>query len=226
MLIWGITIWCFFSLLSDTNWNDLLQKSIYLTNNRKVNLSQTIVLKQYDDQAFEQLFKAHYKALHAYANMILKDLELAEELVQNLFLRFWEKRELLNVQTSIKAYLYKCIYNDSLNYLKHERVKEKYQDFAQHAMEQLSESAAAKVEMTELKQQLSIALNELPEQCRTIFQLSRFEELKYREIAEQLGISIKTVENQMGKALRILRVKLVDFLVLVIVLIYYRDFLN
>jgi len=156
--------------------------------------------------------------------MILKDLELAEELVQNLFLRFWEKRELLNVQTSIKAYLYKCIYNDSLNYLKHERVKEKYQDFAQHAMEQLSESAAAKVEMTELKQQLSIALNELPEQCRTIFQLSRFEELKYREIAEQLGISIKTVENQMGKALRILRVKLVDFLVLVLVLIYYRIF--
>ena len=191
-----------------------------------MNLSQTIVLKQYDDEAFEQLFKAHYKALHAYANMILKDLAHAEELVQNLFLRLWEKRELLNVQTSVKAYLYKCIYNDSLNYLKHEKVKEKYQDFAQRSMDNLSESAAAQIEMNELLQQLNIALNELPEQCRTIFQLSRFEELKYREIAEQLGISIKTVESQMGKALRILRFKLVDFLVLVLVLIYYRDFLN
>ncbi|MNV92364.1 RNA polymerase sigma factor SigV [compost metagenome] len=89
------------------------------------------------------------------------------------------------------------------------------------------ESASAKVEHSELEVQLRAALIELPEQCRTIFQMSRFEELKYREIAEQLGISSKTVENQIGKALRILRLKLADFLTLVLLgLMYYKDFLN
>lgn len=180
-----------------------------------------------DIDAFEQLFKTYYKALHAYANLILKDLEVAEEIVQNLFLKFWEKRELLNAQTSIKAYLYKCIYNDSLNYLKHEKVKTKYQDHTKQSASIFSDAADEKLTAKELQHRLIAVLNELPEQCRTIFQLSRFEELKYREIAEQLGISIKTVENQMGKALKILRISLADFLSwVVLALMYYRDFLN
>jgi RNA polymerase sigma-70 factor (ECF subfamily) len=78
------------------------------------------------------------------------------------------------------------------------------------------DSAAKKVLAGELEKKLRKALNELPEQCRIIFQLSRFEELRYREIAEKLGISVKTVENQMGKALKLLRVKLVDFLPLLL----------
>lgn len=181
----------------------------------------------YNDELFEQLFKAHYKALHAYATTILKDIDIAEEVVQNLFLKFWEKRELLSIATSIKAYLYKCVYNDSLNYLKHENVKLKHQNFTVYTMDTSSEPASAKAELTELETKLRAALNELPEQCRTIFQLSRFEELKYKEIAEQLGLSIKTVENQMGKALKILRIKLVDFLILVLLgLVSFKDFLS
>lgn len=190
--------------------------------------------EQYNDRAFEQLFKAHYKALHAYAFVILRDDDTAEEIVQNMFLKFWEKRDLLNVQTSVKAYLYKCVYNDSLNYLKHQKIKTKYQDFAAYTMNTEHEPASARVELTELELKLREALNDLPEHCRTIFQMSRFEELKYREIAEQLGISIKTVENQMGKALKILRIKLVDFIALLAVLTlpladlvkYFRGFLN
>ncbi|MCJ0743165.1 RNA polymerase sigma-70 factor [Pedobacter montanisoli] len=181
----------------------------------------------YNDSAFEQLFKANYKALHAYAHMILKDEETAEEIVQSMFLKLWEKRYLLETQNSVKAYLYRCIYNDSLNFLKHEKVKVKYQDFTVHTMDTHSLSASHKIELSELQNQLKKALNELPEQCRTIFQLSRFEELKYKEIAEQLGISIKTVENQMGKALKILRSKLVDFMVLLLLgLGNYHDYLN
>jgi RNA polymerase sigma-70 factor (ECF subfamily) len=185
------------------------------------------IARQYDDEtAFEQLFKTHYNALHVYAQVILKDEDVAEEIVQGMFLKFWEKRGSLKIQ-SIKAYLYKCVYNDSLNYIKQEKTKSKYQDFTVHTMDTEHEPAAAKVELKELQQHLSEALNHLPEQCRTIFQMSRFEELKYREIADHLGLSIKTVENQMGKALKILRLKLADFLVFVLLgLWYYKDFFN
>lgn len=184
-------------------------------------------LQRYDDATFEQMFKTHYKALHAYANVMLKDDDLAEEIVQSMFLKFWEKRELLNIQSSLKAYLYKCVYHDCLNHLKHEKIKFKHQEFTQHTMDTYHESASAKAELTELEVNLGKALNELPEQCRTIFQMSRFEELKYREIADQLGLSIKTVENQMGKALRVLRLKLADFLTLILLgIMYYKDFLN
>mgnify|MGYP003575830131 CR=1 FL=1 len=189
---------------------------------------KTALLYQYDDKAFEQMFKAHYKELHSYANVMLRDEDTAEEIVQSMFLKFWEKRELLNVQTSIKAYLYKCVYNDSLNYLKHQKVKTKYQDFATYTMNDHHEAASSRIELTELQFKLQEALNELPEHCRTIFQMSRFEELKYREIAEQLDLSIKTVENQMGKALKILRLKLADFITLILpgIIMYYKDFFN
>ncbi|SMC95760.1 RNA polymerase sigma-70 factor [Pedobacter africanus] len=182
---------------------------------------------QDDDEAFEHLFKMHFKALHAYAIAILRDEDIAEEVVQNMFLKFWEKRELLNIQTSVKAYLYKCVYHDSLNLLKHEKIKTKYQDFATYTMNSHNEPASSKVETSELERQIGLALNELPEQCRTIFQMSRFEELKYREIADQLGLSVKTIENQMGKALKIMRLKLADFLSLILAgLMYYKDFFN
>jgi len=123
--------------------------------------------------------------------------------------------------------IYKCIHNDSLNYLKREKVKASYQDFTLRTMDTLSEPASARAELSELEVKINAALNELPEQCRTIFQLSRFEELKYREIADELGLSVKTVENQMGKALKLMRIKLADFLVLVLLsIMYYKDFLN
>ena len=87
--------------------------------------------------------------------------------------------------------------------------------------------ASARVEMNEFQSILNEAINELPEKCRTIFQMSRFEELKYREIAEKLGLSVKTVENQMSKALKILRLELSGFLVLFIaVLLYFKDLWN
>ena len=199
----------------------------------------TDTLTTYDDRAFEQMFKVHYKALHSYANVMLRDEDTAEEIVQSMFLRFWEKRSLLQIQTSIKAYLYKCVHNDSLNYLKHQTIKTKYQDYALQSMNDHHEPASSRVELNELESRLQEALKDLPEQCRTIFQMSRFEELKYREIAEQLGLSIKTVENQMGKALKILRIKLADFVTVIALiaatyatytlpqlLTYYKDLLK
>lgn len=200
-----------------------------MTRIKRLKLTEALSpnLQPYDDAAFEQLFKLHYKALHAYAFVILKDHAMAEEMVQGMFMKFWERRDLLQISSSIKAYLYKSIYNDCLNHLKHEKIKFKHQEYSMNSLPNHSEPASAKVEMNDLKTNLSIAMNDLPEQCRTIFQMSRFEELKYREIADQLGLSIKTVENQMGKALRILRLKLSDFLVLILLgIMYYKDFFN
>ena len=177
------------------------------------------LLMEGDEMAFEQVFKSHFKALHAYALTILKDQEAAEEIVQSLFLRLWEKKESLGIQNSLKAYLYRSVYNDSLNYLKHQKVKQKYQNHMVYRMKNETDNAANRVQLSELETQLQKALTQLPEQCRTIFQLSRFEELKYQEIADRLHLSVKTVENQMGKALKLLRLKLVDFLPLVLLML-------
>ena len=91
----------------------------------------------------------------------------------------------------------------------------------QHIGIDVTEHPSKKIQLKQLEQELEKAINALPEQCRTIFQLSRFEALRYKEIADRLQLSVKTVENQMGKALRILRTKLVDFLPLLIVFIQY-----
>lgn len=165
-----------------------------------------------ETETFEMLFKTHFKSLYAYAYTIVKDEMAAEEMVQNVFLRIWEKKGGVDIQTPALAYLYKSVYHESLNYLKHQKVKAAYQAHTVYQMKNQSDHASKKVMLSELQHQINRALNELPEQCRTIFQMSRFEELKYQEIADRLGLSIKTVENQIGKALKIMRIKLVDYL--------------
>lgn len=165
-----------------------------------------------NEYTFEGLFKEYYGALQAYAQTILIDEDIAEEVVQNMFLRVWENRRKIKVETSVKAFLYRCVHNDALNHIKHERVKLKYQEYSKSKAEDNLSAASSKLELSELELKIKTALNELPEQCRTVFQLSRFEELKYREIADQLGISIKTVENHMSKALKYLRIQLVEYI--------------
>lgn len=169
--------------------------------------------------AFEKVFKSHFKSLHSYAYTIVKDDALAEEMVQNVFCKIWERKGQLAIETSLTAYLYRAVYNESLNYIKHQKVKMAYQAHATYQMSHQTDSASKKILLGDLEQQLRKAMSELPEQCRTIFQMSRFEELKYQEIADRLGISPKTVENQMGKALKLLRSKLVDFLPLLLIVL-------
>ncbi len=177
-------------------------------------LAQQLVQK--DERAFEQVFKTHFKNLHAYACTIVKDSPAAEGIVQNVFLKLWDRGESLNISSSVTAYLYRAVYNESCNHIKHEKVKHSYSQYAQYSMrDSTKENTSDKVLISELETKIKTALNELPEQCRTIFQMSRFEELRYQEIADKLGLSIKTVEAQMSKALKILRVKLVDYLPLI-----------
>lgn len=168
-----------------------------------------------DERQFEALFKQHYNALYAYAFAVCKADDVAEEVVQEIFLKLWERRYDMQIHTSWKAYLYKAVYHESLNAIKHQKVRSRY------IGQQVTRDLPTVMEGDgELRKQLQVAMQRLPEKCRTVFQLSRFEELKYQEIANQLGISIKTVEAHMGKALKILRVQLADFLTCLLLIIY------
>ena len=163
------------------------------------------------EQEFEKVFKKHFKSLHAYACTIVRDDVMAEEMVQNVFCRLWEKTDQIQIRESLSGYLYRSVYHESLNYIKHLKVRATYQAYAVTQIENTN-NTAHHMELHELTEQLEIALKELPEKCRTIFQMRRFEELKYQEIADKLDLPVKMVENQMGKALRLLRIKLIDFL--------------
>nr|WP_282189232.1 RNA polymerase sigma-70 factor [Maribellus sp. YY47] len=159
-----------------------------------------------NELAFEKLFRQYYRPLCVFATRILQDYEMAEEVVQDFFVKLWERKEGFIVDTSVKNYLFRSVKNLSINVIKHEQIKLK------HAQQSIAEAEANdyKDHFLEVDLELAIekSINELPEKRREIFRLSREESLKYREIAERLNISIKTVEVQMGLAIKILREKL------------------
>lgn len=169
-------------------------------------------LQRGDVAAFDIVFRRWYEPLCHYACRLADgDMDEAEDLVQQAFVKLWEQHARLEVSWSLKSYLYKTVHNACLNRLRSRNVRSKYLDFnAQQldTMHTLPDDTSP-----ELLERFQRAMDSLPPQCRHIFELSRFETLKYREIADQLGISIKTVETQMGKALRVMRTQLADYLV-------------
>ena len=167
----------------------------------------------------EDAFRTHFEGLHRYAYTIVKDEMSAEEMVQNVFYKLWKNKDSLDISGTLAGYLYRSVHNECLNYVKHEKVKAAYRVHMARTMENLN-NAAEKLKLKELEEKLDKALRELPEQCRTIFQMSRFEQLKYLEIADRLGLSVKTVENQMGKALKILRTQLAEYLPVLLILLF------
>jgi len=183
-----------------------------------------VTLQAGDITAFEMIFKTYYQPLCNYAYSFVHDRDEAEEIVQATFLSVWEKKDNLTIHTGVKPYLYAMVRNAALNVLKHEKIKQQHATVELAVAERSVESVTRTVMASELEDRIYKALNKLPEQCRLVFKLSRFEELKYAEIAEQLNISIKTVENQMGKALKIMREQLKDYLPLLIV--FMNGFLN
>jgi RNA polymerase sigma-70 factor (ECF subfamily) len=171
-----------------------------------------------DEMAFEELFRLFYEALCRYAQNMVNEPELAEEIVQEMFVQLWEKRQSLDFHTGIRPYLYKAVHNRCLNQIQHQKVRILHQQEVLNTNSE-TEQPASRAEFSELKERFNQALLKLPEECRKVFKLSRENEFSYREIADFLGISIKTVENQMGKALRIMRDELKDFLPLISIVV-------
>ncbi|SDL01186.1 RNA polymerase sigma-70 factor, ECF subfamily [Catalinimonas alkaloidigena] len=167
-----------------------------------------------DEKTFEALFREHYGPLVQFATKYVGKDETAEELVQELFSTLWIKAEALEIRTSLKSYLFGAVRNACLNHLKHEKVKQAYTLHVQHGPTHAPELDF--LELEELKEKIEQAMDQLPEKCRAIFEMSRYEGKKYQEIADALQLSVKTVENQMGKALRILREALKDYLPLLV----------
>lgn len=166
-----------------------------------------------DIKEFELLFNEYYERLCYYAFQFIKDKDKAEDIVQELFAKLWIYRQELNVTSSIHAYLYRSVRNSCLNQLKHEQVKMDYLAATFHPPKTES-FISNEIDAKELSLLIQSCLTNLPPERRKIFLLSRNEGLTYQEIAAELGISLKTVESQMGKALRFLRERLKDYLVL------------
>lgn len=167
-------------------------------------------IKDGSEAAFDALFRRWYEPLCHFACPLTDgDMDEAEDVVQGAFIRLWEHRERLDIKFSLKAYLYKSVQNAALNRIRNRQTVEKY---AQHQTRDM-EHQRSEIPDFELAERIQRAIAELPAQCRRVFELSRFEALKYREIAVQLDISPKTVEQHMGKALSFLRGRLADYLV-------------
>lgn len=180
------------------------------TESDKVRL---LALKQGDEKVFESVFREFYGPLCTHARRYLIDPDVAEEVVQDMFFKMWERRDSLIITTSLTAYLFKSVTNHALNYLKYQSHARKYKEFIGFKTdEHHTVSAHDALVHADLEKQLIGLVKSLPERRRMIFEMSRLEGLRYNDIAEKLGISLKTVEIQMSKALEFMRERLRDYL--------------
>ncbi len=171
-----------------------------------------------EEKGFKLVFETYYPRLLRFAKEYVSDRFDAENIVQDVFLKLWEKRASLPPDINLLAYLLTMVKNQCMDFLRHRKLVEQH-FVALETVQQLEESFnydafsqfdPEQMDVESLELLVEKAVNDLPEQCRKVFELSRYEGLKYREIAEKLGLSIKTVETHVSTALKILRIKLKD----------------
>jgi RNA polymerase sigma-70 factor (ECF subfamily) len=172
-----------------------------------------------NERVIETLFREHYQGLSRYAYSILKNQVEAEEVVQQLFVKLWEKRLDLEIWKDVRSYLYRSTYNASLNEVKRKKRHTMYVSTDPENGFQSDSDSSSKIMSSELELQIENAIQTLPTKCAEVFRMSRYKEYSYKEIAEKLDISIKTVENHIGKALKLMREELEEYLPAIIVTI-------
>ncbi|MEJ2882663.1 RNA polymerase sigma-70 factor [Pedobacter sp. GR22-6] len=162
-----------------------------------------LLIEQGDKDIFTDFYSSNFRKLILVSDRYVRDIAAAEEIVQDIFLKIWEDKAVLETIKSIKAYLYRSVVNSSINYINRQKSLERHH---LHIAEQLSDEL---IDSEDERNKLIVLLYQeiefLPEKCQLVFKLSRLEGLKYRDIAAKLDLSEKTVENHMGNALRILR---------------------
>lgn len=175
-----------------------------------------------EESAIDLVFRKYYAFLCRSVYRIISDTQITEDLAQEVFYELWRKRAKLNITTSLRAYLKRAALNKALNYIRDQKI-----DFRNAPAKEELTSKAASVEQelaaANLQQEIDQAIDSLPEKCRLVFVLSRYEEMSYQQIADHLEISIKTVENQISKALKSLRKALATHLPihLFLLILYY-----
>ena len=167
-----------------------------------------------ESEAFDSLFESNYARLCNYAYSMVNSFDLAEDLVQDVFVNIWIRRKKIAIQSTINAYLYKCVYNACLDHQKKNRLQ---QIFVKSRQDGNALSMHDSIKDFELPERIDRAIEELPEQCRKIFKMSRQKGFKYHEIAKELNISENTVDTQIRRALKRLREQLKDYLVTITV---------
>lgn len=170
-----------------------------------------------DKEDFQNIFRMYYTPLCHLSNSYLEDEDEAKSIVQEAFLKLWEVRESLNSDSNLRNYLFTLVKNNCLNILKRKQILLKHHEKIKwlemrYQYQSLERMGSEYLEFDELKEKIETAIKNLPEHCRIVFEMSRFEELKNREIADKLGVTQKTVEAHLTKALKILRSELKDYL--------------
>lgn len=163
-------------------------------------------IRNSDYEIFTILYSGYFQSLSLASVKYVKDVFIAEGIVQDVFVRMWEDPTLIETVKSIRPYLYRSVINHSINYINRKKSIEQHHLRIADQMEEVNIEALH--EEQELKKIIYAEIDRLPEQCRRIFKMSRFEGLKYREIAAELNISERTVENHIANALKVLRTRL------------------
>lgn len=192
------------------------------SNKIDTDIEQLLRIREGEQEAFEKLYKAHYLQLARFSWRYVKSKAVAEELVQELFADLWQDRENIPLEGSIRAYLYKAIRNRSLNHLKHKNVARKYnnewveENTEEHMTIQYEDHSNKKKER--VQEELKKSIETLDPKIKTTFKMHRFDGLTYKEIADILDVSVKTVEYRMTKALKLLRSKLSHLIALLLLI--------
>lgn len=189
-------------------------------------------IKKGNRKAWELIIKSYYNALFVFILGMVKEKESAEELVQDVFVNIWDKRDKINITTSLKAYLYRASRNHTLNFLKRKKFEMDYHKRLAETSSYLDNKTEDSIHYTELQKHLFKAIEDLPDNCKHIFKMSRYEELTYKEISDVLGVPVRSVHYQIGLALKELRNKLkglyskesIPFFALFVVVLYFFPF--